>query len=157
MITEPEPTELATVAPAALENVRSQETTLEVDVDETVHGDPERLASVFENLFRNAIEHGGPSVTVRIGSLPGEPGCFVEDDGPGVPPGERETVFEPGASSKADGTGFGLTIVRSIVAAHGWEIVLTEGDAGGARFEIHTAPQRSPPGAPEDQVPTATV
>jgi signal transduction histidine kinase len=45
-------------------------------------------------------------------------------------------VFEQGYSTADDGTGFGLSIVREIVEAHGWEITVTEGANGGARFEI---------------------
>lgn len=107
---------------------------LEIDVDDDVRirADPSRLRTLFENLFRNAIEHGGE--TVRVGSLEG--GFFVADDGPGVPDDERQTVFERGYSTRADGTGFGLAIVESIATAHGWSIEVTEGRDGGARFEI---------------------
>jgi signal transduction histidine kinase len=60
----------------------------------------------------------------------------VEDDGPGIPPERRDLVFEHGFSDSADGMGFGLAIVRSIVEAHGWAISVTEGTDGGARFEV---------------------
>jgi signal transduction histidine kinase len=50
---------------------------------------------------------------------------------------EREAVFEPGHTSVTGGTGFGLTIVRRIAEAHGWEVALTDGRDGGARFEFH--------------------
>jgi signal transduction histidine kinase len=87
-----------------------------------------------ENLFRNAIEHGGEDVTIRVGGL--SDGFYVEDDGPGVPEDARDEVFEVGYSTSPDGTGFGLNIVKEIAEAHNWEITLTEGTTGGARFEI---------------------
>jgi PAS domain S-box-containing protein len=109
--------------------------TIEIVDEVTFQGDPERLRHVFENLFRNAVEHGGSDVTVRVGSHD-EQGIFVEDDGPGIPVEKREDVFKPGHSSARGGTGFGLTIVKRIVEAHGWEFTVTDGTAGGARFEF---------------------
>jgi PAS domain S-box-containing protein len=100
----------------------------------TVAADRERLVQALENLFRNAVDHGGPEVTVRV--EPTAPGFAVEDDGPGIPPDEREAVFEAGYSTSADGTGFGLSIVERIAEAHGWGVTVTEGESGGARFEF---------------------
>lgn len=97
----------------------------------TVSGDRERLRACFENLFRNSIEHGGQDVTVRAESHP--EGVTVTDDGPGIPEDEREQIFEHGYSTGEDGTGFGLSIVREIAEAHGWEIRALDHD-GGARF-----------------------
>jgi PAS domain S-box-containing protein len=107
----------------------------------TFQGDPDRLRHVFENLFRNAVEHGGSDVTVRVGCHD-EQGIYVEDDGPGIPVEKRDEVFEPGHSSARGGTGFGLTIVKRIVEAHGWELSVTDGTDGGARFEIEMAEQK---------------
>ena len=59
----------------------------------------------------------------------------MEDDGPGIPEGEREQIFEFGYTNDG-GTGLGLAIVREIARAHGWEVRATESAAGGARFEI---------------------
>jgi len=73
-------------------------------------------------------------VTVTVGVLDG--GFYVADDGPGVPASERDVVFEPSHSTTEEGTGFGLTIVREIVEAHGWKITVAESEDGGARFEI---------------------
>jgi PAS domain S-box-containing protein len=101
----------------------------------TVACDESGLQQLLENLFRNAVEHGGPAVTVRVGAL--EEGFYVSDDGPGIPESEREEVFESRYTTAADGTGFGLAIVRSIAEAHGWRIRCTESESGGARFEFH--------------------
>jgi K+-sensing histidine kinase KdpD len=61
---------------------------------------------------------------------------FMADDGPGIPPDEREAVFESGYSTEPDGTGFGLAIVERVADAHGWGVTITDSEAGGARFEF---------------------
>ncbi|WP_256301939.1 PAS domain S-box protein [Haloarchaeobius salinus] len=117
--------------------VDTRDATIEIVDEMTFQGDPERLRHVFENLFRNAIEHGGPDVTVRVGRH-AEQGIYVEDDGPGIPVDERDDVFAPGHSSASGGTGFGLTIVKRILEAHGWGVTVSDGIEGGARFEFET-------------------
>jgi PAS domain S-box-containing protein len=82
----------------------------------------------------NTLELQESDVTVTVGGLPD--GFYVADDGPGIPPDVREAVFDTGYSTTDDGTGFGLSIVQRAVDAHGWEINVTEGADGGARFEI---------------------
>ncbi|WP_380680121.1 PAS domain S-box protein [Salinigranum sp. GCM10025319] len=82
----------------------------------------------------DAVERGGADVTVRVGDLSG--GFFVEDDGTGIPIDERDRVFDSGYSTAESGTGFGLNIVATIAAEHGWSLAVTESDGGGARFEI---------------------
>ena len=62
-------------------------------------------------------------------------GFYVEDDGDGIPPEIRDRIFDYGFSG-GGGTGFGLSIVADFVAAHGWEILASESEAGGARFEV---------------------
>ena len=118
--------------------VETGEATLEIDGEFTIRGDRDRLRHVFENLFRNAVEHGGEDVTVRVGRC-GENCLYVEDDGRGIPPSDRDAVLEPGHTSASGGTGFGLTIVKRIAEAHGWEVAITDGRDGGARFEFDTA------------------
>jgi PAS domain S-box-containing protein len=109
--------------------------TLEIADEMMFQGDRDRLRHVFENLFRNAIEHGGTDVTVRVGRIDEET-IYVEDDGSGIPADQREEIFEPGHSSTSGGTGFGLTIVKRIVEAHGWTVSVTDGPDGGAQFEF---------------------
>ncbi len=60
----------------------------------------------------------------------------VEDDGPGIPEADRESVFEAGFSTANEGNGFGLAIVQQIAEAHGWTVTVSESEAGGARFEF---------------------
>ncbi|WP_348642971.1 ATP-binding protein [Natronomonas gomsonensis] len=112
------------------------------EFDVSVEADPERFQQLFENLFRNAIEHGGADVTVMVGGLDETGGFYIEDNGAGIPAEVREEVFEPGFSTTEQGTGFGLPIVREIVEAHGWTIHVAEAADGGARFEVRTDSSR---------------
>jgi len=116
---------------------------LQIAEDVVVRADPKRLRNLFENLLRNSVEHGSTDnqttsadsgLVVSVGGL--KDGFYVEDDGHGIPTDEREQVFETGYSNDGDGSGFGLAIVEQIVEGHGWEITVTEGQNGGARFEI---------------------
>lgn len=77
----------------------------------SIQADSRLLPHLFENLFRNSVEHGGPVVTVTVGPL--NDGFYVADDGPGLPAG---AIFETGVSM--DGTGLGLTIVKAVADAH---------------------------------------
>ena len=122
------------VVPACWESVLAEEATLEVDTEQRIRASETRLKQLVENLLRNAVEHGPADGTVRVGPLPD--GFYVADDGPGIPPAEREQVFESGYSTAMDGTGFGLAIVEAVADAHGWSVAITESDTGGARFEF---------------------
>ncbi|PSP42407.1 hypothetical protein BRC68_11570 [Halobacteriales archaeon QH_6_64_20] len=135
-IGETEPVDFEGTLRAAWKSVGSDAATLDVlpGVPETVESDRSRLTELFENLCRNAIEHGGEGVTVTVGAT--QAGFFIADDGPGIPDGERGAVFESGYSTTADGTGFGLAIVSRIAEAHGWTVTATESESGGARFEF---------------------
>jgi len=134
-VTAVEVVDLAEMATRCWTAVPNAAARLEVDDRLTVQADPERLSRVLENLFRNAVEHGGSSVTIRVGAV-GEDGFYVADDGTGIPDDERDDVFGAGHSTADDGTGFGLTIVEQIVEAHGWTIGVGESEGGGTRFEI---------------------
>ncbi len=114
------------------ENVEHDGLTLRNAATRGVSADAGRLQQLLENLFRNAAEHGGSTVTV--GDL--HDGFYVEDDGPGIPADERESVFKSGYTTSTSGTGFGLSIVESIAEAHGWTVSLAEARSGGARFEF---------------------
>ena len=135
-IDETEPVALAALVEECWTVVETADAELIVDDDLRFVADPDRLRQLLENLVRNAVEHGGDDVTVRVGALSDGTGFYVEDDGPGIPEAERSEVFESGYSTGDEGTGFGLAIVSEIVDAHGWTIDLTDSAEGGARFEI---------------------
>jgi PAS domain S-box-containing protein len=127
------------VAEASWNGVATAEATLDVRIGLEIQCHEGRFRELLENLFRNAVEHGGEGVSVRVGELPNSEGFYVADDGPGIPPEHREEVFQSGFSTSEGGTGFGLSIVDQIVAAHDWNITIADSDAGGARFEVRTA------------------
>jgi signal transduction histidine kinase len=150
-IGETETCALRELADEGWRTVETDGARLDVAADVGLEADHDRALQLFENLFRNAVEHGstsprsqtpgdavehaGEGVTVRVGALD-DSGFFVEDDGPGIPAEERDQIFEPGHTTAADGTGFGLAIVRGIAGAHGWQTSATESASGGARFEF---------------------
>jgi PAS domain S-box-containing protein len=147
-VTDVREVDLGATAERVWESFETPAATLRFEADGTIRADEDALARLLQNLFRNSVEHGSPGtraageavedgnqVTVTVGLL-GDDGFYVDDDGPGVPPDRREAVFDPGETSKPDGTGFGLVGVRQIALAHGWRLQLTENEAGGARFEF---------------------
>jgi hypothetical protein len=129
----PEPVVLGDVARSAWEMVSNDGSSLRVTGDVTVEGDPSRFQRLFQNLFSNAVSHNEASVTVEVGPL--DDGFYVVDTGSGIPPDVASSVFEPGVTT-GSGTGVGLAIVVEIAEAHGWNCSVTEGVAGGARFEF---------------------
>ncbi|RLM57228.1 response regulator [Halobellus sp. Atlit-31R] len=131
---DPAAIELTAFVNASWRNVETGEATLAVEADGAIVADGSHLRQLLENLFRNAVEHGGDDVAVTVGSLPD--GFYIEDDGVGIPAADRERVFDHGYSTSHTGTGFGLAIARQCADAHGWEISATESSDGGARFEI---------------------
>ena len=139
-ISETESVSLINLVGKCWATVDTDDATIEIVDEMTFQADPGRLRHVFENLFRNAVEHGGSDVTVRVGCH-NELRIYVEDNGPGIPVEKRDEVFEPGHSSAQGGTGFGLTIVKRIVEAHGWELSVADGTEGGARFEFEMSEQ----------------
>ncbi|AZH24699.1 two-component system sensor histidine kinase NtrB [Haloplanus aerogenes] len=134
VVEHPEPTTIGSVLDIASEGTLPVTATLRYDSVPTVMADSDRLVQVFENLLRNSVEHSGDNVIVRVGPL--RDGFYVEDDGPGIPDGDRERVFDHGYTTREDGNGYGLSVVRSIVGAHGWDVSVVAADHGGARFEI---------------------
>lgn len=133
---------LADVVSDSWSTVDTASATLSVETEREVLADPDRLRNLFENLMRNAVDHAGSDVSLRVGDLPD--GFFVEDDGPGIDPAVADSLFEPGESGTAGNTGFGLAIVKEIATAHGWTVEATTGEDGGARFEVRGIDRRMP-------------
>jgi PAS domain S-box-containing protein len=157
VVASPEPTDIGAVVDTAWDGTGRPRDRLRYDAVRSVSADPDRLCELFENLLRNAVIHGDPSddvtdtvdvdesddvsgtgadgrsVTVQVGPL--ADGFYVEDDGPGVPEAVGAEIFDHGVTTAPGGSGYGLSVVRTIVNAHGWDIELAD-SAGGARFEI---------------------
>ena len=154
-IDDPTPVSLASVAERAWQESETGGAALAVETDFVVSADERRLQQLLANLFRNSVEHGttadgNESVSVRVGTLVGRDGFYVEDDGSGIDEAEREAVFERGYTTGEDGTGFGLAIVERIAEAHGWEVAVTDSDEGGTQFEFAGVDVVSGDGASDD-------
>ncbi|MFC7136248.1 sensor histidine kinase [Halobaculum litoreum] len=113
--------------------------TVETDLPESlpVLAD-ESVGRVFSNLVANAVEHNdGPDATVRVsGEMDADEAVVrVSDDGPGVPPDERETLFEPANDSTSD-HGLGLHIVRTLVDRYGGAVELSDTGPDGSTFTV---------------------
>lgn len=132
---ETESVSLSTVATSAWRTAGTETATLSV-TDTRLEADPERLRTLLENLFRNAVEHGGETVTVTV--EPTAEGFAVADDGTGFDDPPDEALFDYGHTASEDGTGFGLSIVRDVAEAHGWSVRVESSAAGGARVVIET-------------------
>ena len=112
----------------------------------TLRADPDLIAQVLRNLIENARRHAGANGRVSVSStaLPIGLRIDVDDDGPGISPAERERVFdrfhrsETARDRASGGSGLGLGIARSILAAHGGRIWVEDSSLGGARvsFEL---------------------
>jgi signal transduction histidine kinase len=109
----------------------------------SIQGDDVLLRQVFGNLLRNAVEAcEGVRATPRIaisGTLDQPSGTTVvsvEDNGPGIPPGDRERVFHPFFTTRSRGSGLGLAIVQKIVLLHNGRVAVGVSASGGAQFQL---------------------
>jgi two-component system sensor histidine kinase TctE len=115
---------------------------IEFDAPGPVHAEvePNLLQELVANLVDNAIRHGGRRCTVAVGMQPdGTPGLRVQDNGPGIPPDEREHVlrrFYRIAGTQAQGSGLGLSIVREIARVNEARLVLGEPAGGGLLVQV---------------------
>ena len=105
-----------------------------------VRVDPEQLRRVVINLVDNAVEamerRGCITIDAAHDAAVGVVRLVVADDGPGIPPADREKLFMPYFSTKRRGSGLGLAIVRRIIAEHGGSIDVAENQPRGTRFTI---------------------
>ena len=110
-------------------------------------GDRSKLRQVLVNLLKNAAEASGTdgSVRVRVASSTSGVEVAVSDSGSGVAPAARARIFEPFFTTKPSGTGLGLAVSRAIARAHGGDIIIGQGELGGALFAlcVPRRPQRS--------------
>jgi signal transduction histidine kinase len=111
--------------------------------------DADRLTLVLINLVDNAIKHGRRGGRVEVqADLEGPRAVVIEvdDDGPGVPPDQRERIFAVGerGSTAADGSVIGLALVRMLLERVGGRVEVAESPLGGARFSV-SVPRRTNP------------
>ncbi len=107
-----------------------------------VEGDARQLARLVRNLLDNACSHGRSRVAVQVAARNGEVRLVVDDDGAGVPPAERERIFDrftrldEGRGRDGGGAGLGLAMVRAIAERHGGTVEVDDAPMGGARFVV---------------------
>ncbi|MBI3383657.1 MAG: HAMP domain-containing histidine kinase [Aquabacterium sp.] len=104
------------------------------------------------NLLENAKRYGGSEIDLELACLPNQIEIRVCDRGPGVPPDQRDRIFEPfyrlpGHAEHAGGVGLGLSLVRQIALRHGGQVRCEAREGGGSRFVIELPIQK--PGKPE--------
>jgi nitrogen-specific signal transduction histidine kinase len=104
-----------------------------------IEADEQLLRQVLFNLLLNAIQavglNGQIQISVRRAGA-AEAMLEIVDDGPGVPPDQRQEIFKPYFTTNQTGTGLGLAVVQQIVLAHGWEIECLANEPKGALFRI---------------------
>ena len=112
--------------------------------------DPRRFEQVLTNLLDNADRHGGGAVRVGVHTADGAVRLEVDDEGPGVPPDERELVFDRFARGRAassrggtEGTGLGLALVKQHAVAHRGTVHIEDRPGGGARFVVELPAEES--------------
>jgi len=121
----------------------SHDVTVSEDLEEgigEVRIDTDKTRQVLINILRNAVdvlvERGG-SLQVETRKVdPDRVRVTICDDGPGIPPDRREQVFQPGFTTRPDGTGFGLAIAKRLVELQGGTVGLREGVVRGCTFDV---------------------
>lgn len=107
-----------------------------------VKGDARLLRRLVRNLLENARRYGGGTpITASLAASGNALKLHICDEGPGVPPAEREKIFEPfyrlpGASEREGGVGLGLALVRQIARRHGGDVVCTDRNGRGSCFVV---------------------
>ena len=125
---------------------RRFESSLDALGDVKLSIDRSLLSRALENVISNAFRYSPEGGLVRLSATSGESSIRldIDDQGPGIPPPERERVFEPfyrGSAARegrppGEGTGLGLYIARSIVRGHSWSIEAGESHEGGGRISV---------------------
>lgn len=141
-----EEVDLGDIADSAVYVTRTRHPDISIDVDlpesgPIVLGDGDGLWRVIENLLENAARHGraGGHIAMQVAPLNGGAEIVVDDDGPGIPPAERERVmrrFQRGPGATAAGSGLGLAIVEAEANRHGGSLSLGASELGGLRARV---------------------
>jgi signal transduction histidine kinase len=109
-----------------------------VDDALTANAPRELIAQAVLNLLLNAISYApaNSAIDLRAQAAPDGVEVIVRDRGAGVPAGERERIFAPFYSTRPDGTGLGLSVVRHLAREHGWRVSVSDAAGGGAEFQL---------------------
>jgi len=157
-------TDLAGIAAGALEEVaplageRHLESHLETPLP--MSGNPDELHRMIRNLLENAVRHTPEKTTVELTARRDGDQALLEvlDDGPGIPDGITEQVFDrfvhgegPADTISGGGTGLGLAIVRAVAQSHGGSVEAGKSAYGGARFSIRLPLEAAADQAPEER------
>jgi signal transduction histidine kinase len=142
------PVDVAELVRTTVDAMRAQlpeEGAIEVEMPAAVgaaSGDPDRIQQVLVNLLDNALKYGGGSATVRVDSVNGIVRVTVADAGPGIPPGDRQRIFEkfyrgdPQHTHAPGGTGLGLYISRELVQRMNGRLLVSPDPGPGATFVL---------------------
>jgi len=155
---EPEVREgLETFAPLA----RARDATLrtELEVGLLVRADPDALRQILLNLLDNAAKYGPEGQTITVGTaLRGDRvHLWVDDQGPGIPPRERQRVWEPyirlerSVERTTGGSGIGLAVVKELVELHDGRVWVDAAPGGGARVVVELPAAELPADVPDDE------
>jgi len=125
----------------AEERMRSQKIAWRTEIrgDGELFADPDQIRRVLVNLVGNAIDAMPNGGNLLVSGGPRDDGGFafvVEDTGVGIPPEDRERIFEPYFTTKASGLGLGLVLTKKIVDAHGGEIHVESRPGAGTRILV---------------------
>jgi len=139
----PEPADLAGMLEQVVGSVRREGASIDLHTEEhlVVPVRLDALRRCLMNLISNAVRHGR-HVQVRAGRRVDSVEILVDDDGPGIPPEQREAVFrpffrlDPSRNVATGGVGLGLTIARDVVRGHGGDLVLDDSPLGGLRARL---------------------
>ncbi len=137
------PLELSSLLESLCDEMAETGASTEVESGEKVvlEGDPMALRRLFSNLLDNAVKFGGRA-RARVFRDGANAFVEIEDDGPGIPPSDREKVFEPfyrrepSRSRQTGGIGLGLAVVRSIARGHGGDVDLVNRVGGGLTARV---------------------
>ncbi|HEY7122292.1 MAG TPA: HAMP domain-containing sensor histidine kinase [Solirubrobacterales bacterium] len=161
--------DLAQIAAGALEEVeplageRRMESHLESPLP--MNGNPDELHRMIRNLLENAVRHTPEQTTVELTARRDGDEAVLEvlDDGPGIPPGIEDQVFDrfvrgegPADTIGGGGSGLGLAIVRAVVRSHGGSAEAGKSTYGGARFSIRMPLEKAPEPATEESTTTSS-
>ena len=131
---------VADVARTLLPDVEEKQIRLrQPETDCVIEADEPLLRQALFNVLLNALQAVGPKgqIDVRLTRVNAREAVLeISDDGPGVPPAERENIFKPYVTMRPNGVGLGLAIVQQIAAAHRWEVVCVANEPRGALFRF---------------------